>query len=225
MEEVRKTFNEIAHRYDRMRRKLIPCFDDFYRAVVQIVPLAPEKPWRFLDLGAGTGLLTQFLRGRFANSEYLLMDFSSEMLTQAKARFDGQSGVQYLEADYTQDEWPGSFDGIFSSLSIHHLSDEGKRELYQKISRHLRPGGVFVNAEFVRAESPELQAQYWDLWIDSMKAAGLTPGEMEQAMERTLIDILAPVEAQLQWLKEFGFVEVGCHYRQYLFAVFGGRKP
>ena len=224
MDEVKKTFGEIAERYDRQRRKLIPCFDDFYRAAVEVVPLAPEKSWRFLDLGAGTGLLTQFLRGRFPNAEYHLMDFSPEMLAQAQSRFGAQEGISFIEADYVQAEWPGSFDGIFSSLSIHHLSDEAKRDLYRKIFSRLRPGGIFVNAEFVRAESAELQARYWQLWIESMRAAGLNEGELSQALERTSIDILATVEAQLEWLQEIGISEVGCHYRQYLFAVFGGRK-
>jgi tRNA (cmo5U34)-methyltransferase len=224
LEEVKKTFDEIAERYDRSRRKLIPCFDDFYRAVVEMTPFSGEQALRFLDLGAGTGLLTQFLRARFSRAECLLMDFSSEMLAQAKARFAGQPGIQFLQADYAQAAWPGDFDGIFSSLSIHHLSDEAKQALYRKIFTHLRPGGVFLNAEFVRAENSELQARYWRLWIESMRAAGLSESEHEAAMERTLIDILAPVETQLNWLKEAGFQEVGCHYRQYLFAVFGGRK-
>lgn len=225
MEEVKKTFNEIAQRYDANRRKLIPCFDEFYNAAVDVVPLASKSPWRFLDLGAGTGLLTQFLRSRFSESEFVLMDFSPEMLGKAKERFAEEKGIEYLEADYAQADWPGTFDGIFSSLSIHHLSDEAKRELYRKIHSKLRPGGIFINAEFVRAEDPQLQARYWQLWIDSMKVAGLNEDEVARALDRTSIDILATVETQTTWLKEAGFSEVGCHYRQYLFAVFGGRKP
>lgn len=225
LEEVKNTFNEIAEHYDRQRRKLIPCFDDFYRAVVEMVPLAPQGPWRFLDLGAGTGLLTQFLKTSFAKAEYTLVDFSSEMLAQARARFGGQTGIHFLEADYAEAEWPGSFDGIFSSLSIHHLNDEAKVALYRKVFAHLRPGGIFLNAEFVRAQSLELQSRYWQLWIESMRSAGLSEPEVDRALERTAIDILTPVEVQLEWLQEAGFAEVGCHYRQYLFAVFGGRKP
>ncbi|HKY62358.1 MAG TPA: methyltransferase domain-containing protein [bacterium] len=225
MDEVKKTFDQIAGRYDSERRKLIPGFDEFYRVVVEMVPFDPQGSWRFLDLGAGTGLLTQFLRARFSEAEYALMDFSPEMLAQARARFAGQAGVQFLEADYATADWPGTFDGVFSSLSIHHLSDEVKQTLYRKVLGHLKPGGVFLNAEFVRAESSELQARYWQLWIESMKAAGLSEPEVGHALERTSIDILTPVEVQLEWLKEAGFAEVGCHYRRYLFAVFGGRRP
>jgi tRNA (cmo5U34)-methyltransferase len=225
VEEVKKTFSEIAERYDRDRRKLIPCFDDFYRALVDMVPFTETGPLSFLDLGAGTGLLTQFLRRRYPQADVLLMDFSPEMLEKARQRFVGEAGLTYLEADYAQAEWSGVYDGIFSSLSIHHLSDEGKRDLFRKIFRHLKPGGVFLNSEFVRAESPELQDQYWRLWIQSIKTAGLSEAEVAQALERTSIDILAPVEAQLEWLKDAGFQGLGCHYRQYLFAVFGGRRP
>lgn len=225
MEEVQKTFREIAERYDRYRRQLIPCFDAFYGAAVAMVPFEQEREFRVLDLGAGTGLLTKFLHERFPKAHFTLMDFTAEMLDQAKRRFGEGGGFRYLVGDYAKDAWQGPYDLIVSSLSIHHLSDEEKRKLYRKVFENLSPGGAFLNAEFVCSADPQVQRQYWEQWVANMRRAGLTAEEVSQALERTAIDILAPVEDQLAWLREAGFTEVDCHFKDGLFAVFGGKRP
>ncbi|MFO1463822.1 MAG: methyltransferase domain-containing protein [bacterium] len=224
MEEVRKTFQEIAERYDRYRRQLIPCFDAFYGAVAAMVPFDSEAAFRALDLGAGTGLLTQGLSRRFPKAQFTLIDFTAEMLEQARRRFGADAPHRYILADYAESEWEGSYDLIVSSLSIHHLPDAGKRRLYAKVFEHLAPGGAFINAEFVCSASEAVQRRHWERWIAQMRAAGLSPEEVDQALARTAIDILAPVETQTAWLRELGFRDVECYFRDGLFAVFGGRK-
>lgn len=225
VKDVQETFREIAERYDRHRRILIPCFDDFYKTVVDMVSFSSDQSFDVLDLGAGTGLLTQFLRERFPGARYTLIDFTPEMLEKAKQRFGESQNLHYLVADYAQAEWEGRYDLIVSSLSIHHLDDEAKPRLYRKVFDHLRSGGIFLNAEFVRSADPAVQAKYWDLWIRNIRKAGLTEAELGHALERTTIDILCPVEDQLRWLREAGFAQVDCHYKAQLFAVFGGIRP
>ena len=56
MNHVRATFDGAAGGYDEQRRKLIPCFDDFYGTAVSLAETRESRP-RILDLGAGTGLL------------------------------------------------------------------------------------------------------------------------------------------------------------------------
>ena len=224
MEEVRKTFQEIAERYDRYRRQLIPCFDAFYTALVDRVPFASGQNFKVLDLGAGTGLLSKFLFEKFPQAQFTLVDLAPEMLQQARERFAGSERFQYRVADYSQADLGGPFDLVVSSLSIHHLEDSAKRELYRKIYGSLVPEGAFLNAEFVRAADPEVQRQHWDLWLQKMRAAGLSEAEVGQALQRTGIDILTTVEAQVEWLQEIGFRQVDCVFRDGLFAVFGGRR-
>jgi hypothetical protein len=38
-------------------------------------------------------------------------------------------------------------------------------------------------------------------------------------------DIPAKVEVQTERLRETGFIDVGCHWRYFNFAIFGGSKP
>ena len=37
-------------------------------------------------------------------------------------------------------------------------------------------------------------------------------------------NILAPVEAQCEWLREIGFVEVDCFWKYFELAIFGGLR-
>jgi tRNA (cmo5U34)-methyltransferase len=51
------SFNRDAAGYDAMRRRLIPCFDDFYGTALTLIgDWKPQKALRVLDVGAGTGL-------------------------------------------------------------------------------------------------------------------------------------------------------------------------
>ena len=150
-------FDEIAQKYDSQRRKLIPCFDDFYNTAASLVQLDHEAP-RILDLGAGTGLFSSYMLRKYSQAKLTLIDLSTGMLDIAKERFEeaGASEVTYLAGDYSTFEDAEPYDAIISSLSIHHLEDEAKQTLFSRIFQLLKPGGVFVNADQVLGETPFL---------------------------------------------------------------------
>jgi len=54
-------FDAGADKYDQQRIMVIPCFNDFYQTTVNLVPFNRDESFTFLDLGAGTGLLTSFI--------------------------------------------------------------------------------------------------------------------------------------------------------------------
>ena len=82
--------------YDQARRKLVPCFDDFYRAALDLLPFAPEARFEVLDLGAGTGLLSAMIAEMFPKAQLTLFDLTPEMLTIARQRLKplGQRAIR-----------------------------------------------------------------------------------------------------------------------------------
>ena len=113
-------FNLTAREYDRARRQLVPCFDDFYRAAVELIPFACDRAIRVLDLGCGTGLLAGFVAEAFPCSELTLVDLAPEMLTLARERMAPVGGrVRFIVSDYSREPIEGVFDAIVSALSIH----------------------------------------------------------------------------------------------------------
>jgi tRNA (cmo5U34)-methyltransferase len=224
--EVKEAFDAAAPGYDALRRKLIPCFDDFYRALVDRLPFARGAAPRILDLGAGTGLLAGLLLERWPRARLTLVDLSGEMLGKARARFAGRgSRVEIRVADYLAAPLGGPYDAVVSALSIHHLPDAGKRALFRRAFAALRPGGWFVDADNVLAPTPALAAADRAGWIARVRESGIGAHDLAAALLRTRLDVLAPLDDQLSWLRRAGFGDVDCRYKWLHFAVFGGRRP
>src|SRR5437762_11435529 len=87
--------------YDSERRRLVPCFDEFYATASELVARSfPSSP-RILDLGAGTGILSASIVTRVAPARLHLLDTSSDMLQCAATRlasFQPQLSIQPLTA-------------------------------------------------------------------------------------------------------------------------------
>ena len=223
--DVQTAFDAAAERYDALRRKFIPPFDDFYSTAVEIVPFPREAPLRVLDLGAGTGLFTDWLLRAFPNATVALVDVSPEMLSRARERFAGRDErLSFVALDYAREPLGGPYDLVASALSIHHLEDADKEALFGRVRDALAPGGYFVNAEQVAGATPTTSRRYVDEWLKRVRAAGVSDEDMRAMFERGKHDRLASVEAQLGWLRAAGFVDVDCYYQWYCFAVYGASR-
>jgi tRNA (cmo5U34)-methyltransferase len=218
MADAAQVFNAQAADYDAARRRLIPPFESFYGVAVEAVGLRGAVPQRILDLGAGTGLLSGFLRVAFPEAQLTLVDGAARMLEQARAVL-GQQNVTYLEADLTDPLPEGPWDAVVSGLAIHHLSDSDKRSLMARIHAALSSEGVFVNAEQVAGPSPFLSHVYASWHEHQARRAGSDEQEWSAAVDRMAYDRCASVEDQLVWLREAGFREVDCLFKEYRFAV------
>ncbi|MEQ1949539.1 MAG: class I SAM-dependent methyltransferase [Bryobacteraceae bacterium] len=209
---------------------MVPCFDHFYGWVVRLLPFASDAPIEVLDLGAGTGLLSAWVLEGFPNARIRLVDLSEPMLSRARERFANRTPSPTTQPtmsvlDYAHSPLDGPYDAIVSALSIHHLTDDLKRDLYARIFTALRPGGVFINADQVLGPTPELETEYQQTWYNDARALGATDEELNAALIRMREDRSALLDAQLQWLNEIGFQAVDCWFKEARFAVFCGRKP
>lgn len=218
---VQAVFDATAATYDPARRKLIPCFDRFYAAAVELLP---QDAGRVLELGAGTGLFSAFLRQRLPGAQMHLVDVSEAMLQQARVRLAADARVTMEAADYSKLELGAGWDVVASALSIHHLEHAAKRALFARVFGALQQGGVFVNADQVAGPDEALEAEYVQRWLTAVRACGATETQVEESLYRQCEDRRAPVEVQLQWLREAGFAEVDCWFKDGSFAVLVGRR-
>ncbi|MCG9969454.1 class I SAM-dependent methyltransferase [Pelotomaculum terephthalicicum JT] len=222
--EIQKKFDHISMDYDRQRKQLIPCFNDFYGVAVSLLEPVCEKPI-VLDIGAGTGLFSSFLLGKIPEARLTLVDISEKMLQAAKERFKDVSDVEYIVGDYTNCVPFREYDIIISALSIHHLSDEQKLKLYKQCYLMLKPNGIFINADQVLGNTPYTDSVFKKHWKSSVESSGLSKEEIASGYERIKLDKEATLPRQLSWLAEAGFSDVDCVYKYYHFAVMFGRKP
>ena len=222
---VAALFGAAAEDYDRARRQLVPPFDDFYGTVVNSIPHEREDVIRVLDLGAGTGLLSAFVARAFPRARITLVDASPEMLAVARRRFaDEPERFEFRVLDYAREPLPGEYEAVVSALSIHHLDGAEKRQLFRKVSGVLRDGGVFVNADQVLGTTPEIDARYRETWLRQVRERGVGEEDLAAALARMREDKMSTLDEQKAWLVEAGFEQVDCTYKNYSFAVYGGRK-
>lgn len=112
-----------------------------------------------------------------------------------------------------------------SALAVHHLTDDGKRHVFDRAFESLRPGGVFVNAEHILGPTTALDREYRRWHEKCARHNGIDDVEWHQAEERMLADHLAPLAIQLEWLAAAGFEDVDCLFKDHGFAVMCGKKP
>ncbi|MDP8973358.1 MAG: class I SAM-dependent methyltransferase [Actinomycetota bacterium] len=222
---VTALFDAAAEGYDRARRQLVPPFDDFYGTAVEAIPYEREDAIRVLDLGAGTGLLSAFVAQAFPRARITLVDASPEMLGVARRRFaDEPERFEFRVMYYAREPLSGEYEAVVSALSIHHLDGTEKRELFRKVYGVLCDGGFFVNADQVLGSTPEIEARYRETWLRQVRESGAGEEDLAAAFVRMREDKPSTLEEQEAWLEEAGFRQVDCPYKNYGFAVYGGRK-
>jgi len=232
MTDVAGIFDGAAAEYDRSRRRLVPDFEEFYGAAVAAIPYGPDESIRVLDLGAGTGLLSSIVAAKFPRSRVTLVDISVEMLRVARQRFaDEPERFEYRVMDYARKPLPSAlpgesrgYDVVVSALSIHHLTNGDKRELFERVHDALVGGGVFVNADQASSESPQAEESYREWWLGRVREAGVGEKELAAALERIRADKNATLKAQFAWMQEAGFRDIACDYENKRFVVYRGRK-
>ncbi|RAK02238.1 trans-aconitate methyltransferase [Larkinella arboricola] len=102
--------------------------------------LNPQPGELILDLGCGSGELTQQLANRGAT--VIGLDASASMLDKARQQFPE---LDFQLADATRFEVPQRFDAIFSNATLHWITDY--EAVIRQMHQHLKPGGRLV-AEF-----------------------------------------------------------------------------
>jgi len=117
-------------------------YDDKHDFVFQygesVLELLEVKPGeRILDLGCGTGHLTQEIKDHGA--EVVGMDASAEMIAKAKTSYPE---IDFLVGDATDFHFDQPFDAVFSNATLHwvHQADEAIKCVYDS----LNAGGRFV---------------------------------------------------------------------------------
>jgi ubiquinone/menaquinone biosynthesis C-methylase UbiE len=196
-----------------------------------------------LDLGCGDGILLQAIMQAFPVARGIALDGSPAMLEKAEIRFQDlglfSDLVELVEADFNSSEWmhrlpQGKLDVIVSGFAIHHSEDDRKRSLYQEIFGLLDSGGLFVNIEHVASVSPLGEELFETAYSENLARHRRSIGEEvtdEEVSDELRIrpdkaaNRLAPVETQLSWLREIGFRDVDCYWKQFELAVLAGYKP
>jgi len=185
---------------------------------------------RVLDLGAGTGVLSEMVAGRFPRGTVTLVDFSEKMMDVARERLAERGDrFRFVVANYLEEQFPERYELVVSALSIHHLENRDKQILFRRVYDALVPGGVFVNADQTLGATPEIEERYQEDLVRRVRETGVEEQALDRFQEKmrdkSRETLEVPLTTQISWLEEAGFEGVDCFYKRGRFAVYGGYKP
>ena len=170
-----------ASRYHRVSE---PQFDWGQRVIARLQPVAGE---RILDLGCGTGRLTQEIQRASPDGppRVVGLDRSGAMLAVARAAGAlavETAAVPLVHADGAALPFRSAFDAVFSAATLHWIPDH--QEVFDSVAVALDAGGRFVaqcggrgNLQRMLEHAAQLQAsatyrEYFEDWRDPWNFAG-----------------------------------------------------
>jgi tRNA (cmo5U34)-methyltransferase len=193
-------------------------------ALVSVIPFSDEKTFSMIDLGCGTGTISQSVKSRFSNVKITCVDIAEKMLEIAKDKLDGN--IICIQADFNKFEFPEKYDLILSSLALHHLeNDSDKFAFYEKIYSALNQNGIFINIDVVLGSDDALQDVYMKKWKEFM-SKNVSDEEINSKWIPTYYAEDRPTQltSHLDMLKNSGFSSIDVIYKYFNYAVYIGKK-
>ena len=208
--------------YDESIRKFIPGYEEgLTRAAGEVADAGPAL---VLDLGAGTGALTEAILKHECVDRVDAIDVDPEMLAQARVRLKRfEPRVRFSERSF-DGPLPGC-DAVAASLALHHVPTmKGKLAIYERMFRALRPGGVFVNADVTVSSHPGARERTYRLWAAHLVACGIDEQRAYRHFDEwALEDTYFPLDEELAALRQAGF-HAECVWRDGPNTLMVGRK-
>jgi tRNA (cmo5U34)-methyltransferase len=232
--------SELSRTYLEGVRGAIPLAAEQIDILLRVIRATQSQVESFLDLGCGNGILGLSIYQQYPEARGCFLDLSQTMLDAAQASLKDRDNSKFILQDFGSSDWvttverDAPFDVIVSGFSIHHQSDRRKKEIYQEIYKLLKPGGLFLNLEHIASHSQWGEKAFSDLFVDALytfhqsQGSPKTRAEIDReyySRDDKNANILAPIEAQCNWLREIGFVDVDCFMKIFEIGLFGGVRP
>lgn len=163
--------------------------NEIARKVLSYIP--DDFSGKLLDVPVGTAVFTQRKWSSLKNAHITCLDYSTDMLEQAKRRLDGQAHINFIQGDVgnlqMDDE---SFDIVLSMNGFHAFPD--KQKAFREICRVLKSGGDFIACFYIRGKSKRTD---WLVKNILAKKGWFTPPfQTEEELKNTLQKMYKEVE-------------------------------
>lgn len=138
-------------RYARVQKKMAgQLMEDARRRTI-------EPPRRILEIGCGTGYLTERLRQRFPTAEITAVDLAPGMLEMARRRLKDDS-IRWICGDIEEMELTESYDLIVSNAAFQWFNE--LPQTIRKLREQLDAGGSLLFSTFGESTFHEMRASF-----------------------------------------------------------------
>lgn len=166
--------------------------NEIARKVLSYIP--DDFSGKLLDVPVGTAVFTQRKWSSLKNAHITCLDYSTDMLEQAKRRLDGKAHINFIQGDVgnlqMDDE---SFDIVLSMNGFHAFPD--KQKAFRETCRVLKSGGDFIACFYIRGKSKKTD---WLVKNILAKKGWFTPPfQTEEELKNTLQKMYKEVELHI----------------------------
>ena len=156
--QTRNIYDDVLTRSKWWSRLYMDLFwdgiDDNEIAAKTLSYLPDDFSGKLLDVPVGTGVFTAGKYARMKQAEITCLDYSEDMLIQARERFEkvGIGNIQTVQGDVRALQFADeSFDIVLSMNGIHVFPD--KEKAWSEMNRVLKRGGSLVACFCIKGES------------------------------------------------------------------------
>lgn len=212
-----RQLNRIAKKYDQVA--LVQKKMAFQ--LMQNLSVQASVSIRVIELGCGTGYLTQLLVHRLQPRKLIAVDIAAQMIEQAQKRVQTEHEINWLVADMEAWDWAGQLDSVdlVVSNAVVHWAQDPKRVL-AKSHQALRLGGqcihtmpgpdTFQELRFLLHQVEEdmglpLSRHHFPLrsadeWEEMYEAAGFTDVQIEEYWHRVEYEDCHAFLQAMKWM-------------------------
>jgi len=221
----------------------VPLREQQIATLCALIPAQPDESFTVVELGAGGGLLACAVLEVFPNCRYHALDGSAVMRDQLReqlAPYGDRVTIDAFELDDSawREALPAPLRCVLSSLVVHHLTHEGKWQMFADVARRLEPGGALLLADLVEPISDRVRLLFAEQCNEAAHTQSLAlAGDLSlyqafrdaewnyyELTEEDPIDHPSPLSDQLTWLRAAGFALADCFWMYAGHAIYGGYR-
>ena len=224
MKDVDAFYNSISKSYTEAIKRCVPEYEEMLKSI--FIYLNPDfSPKNILELGCGTGNLTQLICLKYPEAKITTVDISADCIAECKSRIS-PSNVEYIKSDFKDIDLPeDTFDLVVSTISIHHLKDTDKELLFQKLYRYQTPNGVLSFCDQFSGENKFIYQKHMERWKEFAFKQGASIDEWEMWMKhQTDHDYHSSLSSHLLWINNAGYKLIDCTRRHLLWTTIYAEK-
>lgn len=222
-------------------RAFTPAQAELRESFLRLIPAADDDRFTCVDIGAGSGWLSEAILQRFPGSQIIALDGSEAMLEHAAGRLRAfPQRFATAKFDLENFAWIEELHArprcFVSSLVIHHLPDGEKQRLFRALYDVLERGGALLMADLVRPlgdAARELYAHAWeqsvleqsrDLFGDARAYEAFVERRWNYYRYPDPMDQPSTQPDLLRWFAESGFSDVEVVWAQAGHVLIAGFK-
>ncbi len=226
-------------RYDRDMDVMHPLRHKMFDVALEVLPISRESEFTAIELGMGTGTLSQRVLEQYPKARLVAIDGADSMLDLAKLRLAGLADrVTFVRGDFR--DLDGLLAGVgpaalvISAYALHHLDGEEKEATVRRALQALEPQGWFLNADLVATERKDVRRLVQDIRISGIleRAEADDARFRDRATTAHFLDELEAAEAdqpltlaeELRVVRRAGLREVEVFWKEYREVVYGGPR-